>query len=251
MNIRNISLVFTLSLMTTMVFSQIEISDDTQLTEPVKEVSLDILPPLSTTEFFVIANWSRNSRKLIENDNNNGIYADPLGTRGDESFLNTWSFGIGIKQRVHEYLTWEGGITYIQNGEFYLFEGVDTLHSYQTTYSYITMPVKAFFTYGNTVRFYAGGGLVPKMFLNYKQDQVFVDAVNNETTEEFKTQNGFNSFALSAVANIGVQLNLGKKMSVLFMPEYRFQLTTSNEKSDSYKHFNRAIGFNVGLTYGL
>ncbi|MFT6983537.1 MAG: hypothetical protein ACJAUD_002315, partial [Crocinitomicaceae bacterium] len=77
MNITKISLAFALSLMTTMVFSQIEISDDTQSTEPVKEVSLDILPLLSTTEFFVIANWSRNSRKLIENNNNNGIYADP------------------------------------------------------------------------------------------------------------------------------------------------------------------------------
>lgn len=251
MNIRNISLAFTLSLMTTAVFSQIEISDDTQPTEPVKTITLDILPPLSETELFVIANWSRNSRELIENDNNNGIYADPLGARADESFLNTWSFGIGIKQRVHEYLTWEGGITYLQNGETYLFEGPDTLHSYQTTYSYISMPIKAYFTFGRTVRFYAGGGLVPKMFLNYKQDRVWVDAVNNETTEEFKTQNGFNSFALSAVANIGVQLNLGKKISVLFMPEYRFQLSTSNEKSDSYKHFNRAFGFNMGLTYGL
>lgn len=251
MNIRNISLAFALSLMTTMVFSQIEISDGTQTSEPVKQVSLDILPPLSTTEFFVIANWSRNSRRLIENDNNNGVYADPLGTRADESFLNTWSFGIGIKQRVHKYLTWEGGITYLQNGESYLFEAADTLHSYETTYSYITMPIKVYFTYGNTVRFYAGGGLVPKMFLNYKQYRVFVDAVNAETTEAFKTQNGFNTFSLSAVANVGVQLNLGKKVSVLFMPEYRVQLTTSNEKSDSYKHFNRAFGFNMGLTYGL
>jgi len=252
MKIRKISLLFGMSLVTSMVFSQIEISEDTQ-TEAKEEVKeIQILPAKqSTTEFFAIANWSSTNRKLIENDNNGGVFADSLGSRSDETKLNTWSVGIGIRDRIHEYLSWEGGIAYFQNGESYLYEDADTLHSYTTSYSYISMPVKLYFTYGKNVKLLAGGGLVPQMFLKYKQDRRWVDAVDAETTEEFSTNNGYNSFVLSAVANVGVQLNMGKNVSVLFMPEYRVQLTSSYEKQKPYKHFGRALGFNMGLTYLL
>ena len=252
MKIRNISFVLGLSLMATPSFSQIEISDETQNeeTKELDEISI-LLPNESTTEFFVIANWSSTNRKLIENPENDGIYADPLAERAYESSLNTWSVGFGIKDRILPFLTWEGGISYLRNGETYSFEDTDTLHTYTTTYSYISMPIKLYYTYGNNIKLLAGGGVIPQMFLKYKQDRVWVNEVNAETEESFSTQNGYASFVLSAVANIGVQVNLGKKMSVLFMPEYRFQLTTSNIKSSSYQHFSRALGFNMGLTYIL
>ena len=136
----------------------------------------------------------------------------------------------------------------MRNGESYLFEGPDTLHSYTTTYSYISMPVKLYFTYGDNLRLLAGGGLIPQMFLKYKQDRVWINSVNTETKETFTTQNGYNSFVLSAVANVGVQLNMGKKVSLLFMPEYRIQLTSTYEKQAAYRHYNKALGFNMGLT---
>ena len=113
------------------------------------------------------------------------------------------------------------------------------------------MPVKVYYTYGDNIRLYAGGGLIPQMFLKYKQDRVWINSVDTETKETFTTQNGYNSFVLSAVANVGVQLNLGKNVSILFMPEFRMQLTSSYESQASYKHYGRAFGFNMGLTYIL
>lgn len=241
-----------MSLLTSLSFSQIEISEDTQVSETDEEKELQILPTEnSTTEFFVIANWSSTNRKLIENPDNGGLFANPLGEREFETSLSTWSVGIGIRGRGDQYLSWEGGISYLRNGESYSYEDADSTYSYTTSYSYLAMPVKIYFTYGNNIKLLAGGGLVPQMFLNYKQDRVWVNSVNTETKETEETKSGYNSFLLSAVANIGVQLNLGKKVSVLFMPEYRFQLTSSYEKQDSYKHFGNALGFNMGLTYSL
>lgn len=253
MKIRNYILVSVTLLMSTLTFSQIEISEETQKDEvkpkPIKVETL--LLKESTSEFFVIANWSSTNRKLVENPANGGIFADSLGTRADETSLNAWSFGIGIRDRILPYLSWEGGLTYFQNGESYLYEQADTTHSYTSTYRYIGMPVKAYYTYGNNIKFYAGGGLIPQMFIKYEQDRRWVNSVNTETTETFSTQNGYRSFVLSAVANIGVQVNMGRKVSVLFMPEYRIQLISSNVESSPHSHFARAIGFNMGLTYKL
>lgn len=238
---------------TTIVYSQIEISGDVEPMDTLSKAEKRKLVERkkSTTEFFVITNWSSTTRKLIENPTNGGVFAHPLGERENETTLNTWSYGIGIKDRIHEYLTWEGGISFLKNGEQYSYETTDTLFSYTTTYSYISMPVKLYFTYGDNIKLLAGGGLIPQMFLKYKQDRIWINANNTKTTENYSTQNGYNSFVISAVANIGVQVSMGNRASLLFMPEYRIQLSSSNIKESPYKHFGRALGFNIGLSYFL
>ena len=137
-------------------------------------------------------------------------------------------------------------------GESYLFEDTDTSHQYVTTYSYVGMPLKVLFTYGEKdFRFFAGIGIVPQMFVRYQQDREWMTTVDETIKESEKTKSGYNSFVLSAVANVGVQINLGSKASFLFMPEYRYQLVTSYQKQDDYKHFGRALGFNFGLSFAL
>lgn len=225
--------------------TQIEISEETQEKENKQEEVKDYG---GHVEAFVLTNWSSTSRKLIEND---APYGDPLGTRADEDGLNTWSFGLGIRSQVNPYFAWEGGISYLRNGESYSFEDSDTSHNYQTTYSYIAMPFKAYFTIGDQFKLLAGGGVVPQMFLNYKQDREWVDAKNTKTTEEFSTRSGYNSFAISAVFNIGAQLNFGKRTSILFIPEYRIQLSSSYQETSSFKHYGRELGFNIGLSFKL
>ena len=203
----------------------------------------------STAEFFVLANRSKSHRKLIENPANGGVFAEPLDERENEESLNVWSLGVGIRDRILPHLTWEGGITYFQNGESYLFESSDTLHSYESTYKYIGMPIKAYYTYGNDVRLYVGGGIVPQLFTRYEQDRRWENAANTKTQETYTTQNGYRSFVLSAVANIGVQLNMGRNVSILVVPEYRLQLISSNVDTSPYAHFGRSMGVNMGLTY--
>lgn len=226
-----------------MSFAQIEISEETQEVE-------DVILPLDTryTEAYFHAGWASTSRKLVEND---APFGDTLGNRVFEGKLNRWSYGVGFRSRINQYLSWEGGISLLRNGESYLYEAADTMYSYNTTYMYIGMPVKIMFTYGQQIRVYAGGGILPQMFVQYRQDQEWLTTLDYREKNTFTTNNGYNSFVFSLVFNAGVQMDITKNMAMYVMPEFRYQLTSSYEKQADFKHYGRALGLNLGLTYKL
>ncbi len=221
--------------------AQIEIGGE-EAVEPVEGQEDD------ATEIYLVSNWSRTSSLLTESEE---LSAEPLGDREFESFLNSWSFGLGYRTRVNKYLSIQGGISYLRNGESFKYETPDSLFTYNTTYSYIAMPVKALFTYGNEIKVFAGGGLTPQLFSGYRQDLEWKTEKNATGSETIKRKNGYSSFVLSASVNIGVQLKFSKRWALLFMPEYRIQLTDSYEQLDAYDHFGRALGFDLGLTMYL
>lgn len=204
----------------------------------------------SNVEAYFITNWSSTSRLLRENE---GLFSEPLGERANETGLSAWSFGLGIRNQFMEHFALQVGISYMRNGENYSFEATDSdsTFKYQTTYSYIGMPIKGLFTYGKNVKLLAGGGLTPQLFTGYRQEQEWTTSLNARGNETIKRKNGFNNFVLSAALNLGVQLEFGGAWSVVFMPEYRIQLTNSYEKTDPHEHFARALGFDVGLTVKL
>lgn len=247
---QRIATIFFLS-MTFSGLSQIELGGEeepeTVKTEEVKEIK-DKRAQDGSTEVYLVSNWSSTSRKLEMND---APFGDPLGDREFEKSLNKWSFGIGFRNKINEFISVQAGISYMRNGESYLFEESDTLFKYSTTYSYIAMPVKVLYTYGDEIKFLAGGGVTPQLFNGYKQEQEWRDKVNATGDDEISLKNGFSTFVLSAAINVGIQVQFSDNMSLLFMPEYRIQLTDSYEVTDSYNHFGRAIGFDLGLTYKL
>lgn len=212
--------------------------------------TLSILPAeeKSTTSFFTIANWSNTFRKLEVNE---GLFGDSLGARADETSYNRWSFGVGFQSMLTNHLMFEGGMSYMRNGEQYLFSETDTSYIYKSQYSYISMPIKLYYTFGQKLKLIIGGGIIPQMFMGYKQDLTWKSKDKTEGEEIIKTKQGFNSFVISAAANVGVKYEYSPKMSLLFVPEYKTQLNSSFGKIDAYKHFGRSIGFNIGLTYKL
>ena len=226
-----------------MSFAQIEISEETQELENATK-TLDT----RNTEAYFHANWSSTSRKLIENIS---PFGDTLGSRVFEDKLNRWSYGIGFRSRLNDYLSWEGGISLLRNGESYLYEAADTMFTYNTTYMYIGMPVKVLFTYGRQVRLYAGLGVLPQMFVQYRQDQEWLTTLDYREKNTFTTNNGYNSFVFSVVFNVGVQMDITNNMAMYILPEFRYQLTSSYEKQSDFKHYGRALGLNLGLTYKL
>ncbi|MGE5945025.1 MAG: hypothetical protein ACM31G_11875, partial [Flavobacteriales bacterium] len=140
----------------------------------------------SSTEVFIGANWSFTNRIL---NPNKGVFGDSLGTREDEEGLAKWSFAIGVRGKINPFLMWEGGISYLQNGEKYLYEQGDSVYSYNSNYSFVGMPLKLYFTYGQKKwRLQIGAGLIPQMQLRFKQTIRIVDSEKNETTEEIKTK---------------------------------------------------------------
>ncbi len=235
------------------VFSQIEMSKENMAKEEKerkekKAKELIEKDSLSATSLYFNANWSYTPRKLEENE---GLFGDSLGERANETAGNRWSFGLGFRNQLHKYIALEGGIAFMRNSEKYNFEGVDTSYSYVTEYSYLALPIKVYYTYGKDFKFLGGVGITPQMFVRYKQDLNYKTTEGKEESETIKSTTGFSSFVISATVSAGVQIELGKRVSVQVIPEYRIQLNSSNTKQDAYKHYARAIGVNAGIVVRL
>lgn len=224
-------------------FAQIENTPDSmEIQKPVKGADV------YSTEAFFLTNWSVTGRTLTENT---GLFGDTLGVRADETNLNKWSFGIGFRNRITKNLAWEGGISLLRNGESYSFEGTDTSYNYTTTYTYIGMPLKLDYVIGKKLQFIAAVGVIPQMFMSYRQVGTDVNSEDTETTFDIKTKSGYTPFVLSAVFNLGGQLRLSDQVRFFFIPEYRMQLNSTYTDKSSFIHKGHAIGFNMGLSIGL
>lgn len=205
------------------------------------------------TEVIFYANWANTSRVLRPNSANDGLFGAPLGIREDESNLNVWSYGLGFRSAFKENFMWQGGISFMRNGESFDYQATDSdsTFAYQTFYNYVAMPVKVFYKYGSRVNFYGGLGIMPQLFFSYRQEQQWTTTLNAQATETIKTKNGFNTFVLAGTITAGVQLRMNSGTSVFVEPEYRIHLTNSYTEIDSYEHFGRAFGLNFGITYPI
>lgn len=201
--------------------------------------------PTAVSSIYLVSNWSSNNRQL---EMNKAPYGDSLGFRSNETSIGTWSFAIGIRNRINSSFTWDGGVAFNRNGEQYSFEFEDTSYSYTTTYQYIGLPFRLNFNYGKTVEFFAGVGLMPQLFSAYRQD-INWRSGNNSGSEELKSKAGYapNSFVLSGLVNVGLCLHFEKNWSLMVSPELRYQLTSSYNKQDDFVHKNRAYGITFGL----
>ena len=94
-------------------------------------------------------------------------------------------------------------------------------------------------------------GVLPQMFVQYRQDQEWLTTLDYREKNTFTTNNGYNSFVFSVVFNVGVQMDITNNMAMYILPEFRYQLTSSYEKQSDFKHYGRALGLNLGLTYKL
>jgi hypothetical protein len=205
---------------------------------------------LSTTAIYLVANWSNSSRILTENK---GYFGKPLGYRANESPLNTWSFGIGIRSKITKHLLWDGGISFIQNGEQYTYKGTDTTFSYQTRYGYLSMPFRINYTiapFGDRFTFYAGVGLLPQMLFRYQNDSQWTSG-SKSGGESVSTKIGYNSFVISALFNIGLLVKINNKWGCIISPEARIQFNSSYDKNSAYIHKNQSYGITVGLTRNI
>ncbi len=200
------------------------------------------------TSVYLVTNWSSTFRTLTENG---GLFGEPLGKRADETALNTWSFGLGLRNSLNNYLFWDGGIAFYRNGEQYLYTATDTMFAYQTTYNYISMPLRLNAVYGKNVKFSVGAGFIPQMFVSYRQDQQWETTTKSAGKETIKTRSGYNPFVLSAVFNMGIILDFQSNWSLLVSPEARIQLNSSYTNISPYVHKTRTYGITFGLIRGL
>jgi hypothetical protein len=238
--------------------SQILIGGETSATDKNREAKKDkrksdssrLNMPDAGTAIYFSANRSKSFRYL---ESNGELYGDSLGLRANETSLNTWSYGVGIQNQLTKHVMWDGGISFVNNGESYLFTGKDTSYAYQTYYKYISMPLRLNYTYslGSSLKLYVGGGLLPQLFSSYRQERQWTTSKNYKEEETIKTKTGYNTFAISALFNVGFMLNFENNWSLLVSPEARIQFNSSYTTQAEYVHKNRAYGVTFGLVRNL
>jgi len=198
----------------------------------------------ASTSIYFITNYSLNKRLLTENGE---LFGDTLGTRADEFGFSTWSFGVGLQNKLTENFFWDGGIGLYRNGEQYLFEETDTMFAYQNIYNYVVMPIRINAAFGKTFRWGIGTGLMPQMFTGYRQEQQWKTTSSSSGDETIKTKIGYNSFVISALFNASLAIDMSTGWSLLISPEARFQLNTSYGNYSPYIHKSRSYGVSIGL----
>jgi hypothetical protein len=214
-----------------------------------KEVSSSKTIKTKSTEVYAGSNFSISNRILKINE---GLFGKELGERANEQSLNVWSFGLGFRHHFKKPFSLDAGISILQNGESYSFEESDTSFSYQTTYSYIAMPIHFNYTKGERLKIIGGIGLTPQLFTRFKQDQEWKTKTNQEESETISTRTGnYNSFVISGSIQAGVSYYLNQNTSFYCIPEYRMQFNSSYSSNSGYLHYSRVFGINFGLSYLL
>lgn len=217
--------------------------------EPVQPVKSPRVPTigLDETVYFGGVSITQSFRKLEENV---APYGDPIGFRADETPLTKTGFQIGMRNRFHELATYEVGLSWDKYGEKYAFQATedDSSFNYTNTYSYISLPIQAFLTYGKDLRVFIGGGIQPQLAMNHLYEENYSDSLGGNFSRTVRTADRMNGFSLHLLASAGVQWRFSKLFSLYAIPTYGYALTSTLGKQESYKHYVRAWNFRFGLT---
>lgn len=229
---------------TSISFSQIE-SDGDKISKKIKK---EVVGPSSTTQLFIGMTPSYTFRTLEPND---GLFGKPVGEREFEEGKWVTSFNMGVRSALTDNIGFEFGIGFNREREFYLFEDVDTMYQYTSTYNYLNFPLKLSFSTPGRISFYSAAGIAPKVFFNQKQEITFNNGTGFEETEERIIKDGFNTMLIDVIVNAGIRLNATESWGAYILPEFRYQLNNTYDKQAPLKRHPYAIGIQFGLEFSL
>ena len=185
-------------------------------------------------------------RTLSSNDN---FIPTPLGERANEIPLSAWSHQLGICVGLSRHVYLDGGVSWLQNGEAYTFESLDSdsSYNYQTRYRYLALPLQLKIAFGDQFKFYGGVGIVPALYQGYKQELQWTNPLGAKYDEVVKINNTMNSFIFSGLGSIGIEAQMDNNYTVRFGALYRRQLNNSYSPYEAYVHKSFGWGLNFGL----
>jgi hypothetical protein len=196
---------------------------------------------------FIGAGHSFGSHKI---EPNGDLFGRPLGIRAEEKMVNRWTYHAGIRNRVHRYLTIEGGLSIDRYGESYAFksETTDSAYSYDRKYNMLTLPIQVYFTYGKQVQFLAGAGIQPYIPLSMKTKTTIINSINNDISpDETSTIEGLNSAGINLMFSAGVQYRFSKYASLYVIPSYSLGLTNIYGRQEPHKEWLNALNIRFGV----
>jgi len=190
------------------------------------------------------------NRKLTPNVS---PYGAQLGIRAAEDGFKTWSYQIGVRNRVSKWLSYDAGLAIDRAGESFSFAATDTdsTYSYTSRYTYYALPMQVFLTYGKDFRFFVGGGIQPELFAGFKQEQKWTTATNTQRSQDVESEKGFNPFGLGVLASAGVQWRLGNTTSLYCVPTMMWNLVNTYDQQADYIHKARTFNLKFGLVFHI
>lgn len=248
---RFFSILTILLFVNTFAIAQIESG---KVTKPVQKPSQEQKKPVKDVNYtpasvlYVGGGVGSTFRSLTINE---GLFAKPLGERANEESTIVGAASVGIRNRISRSFFLDFGLAYASNGERYSFSGTDTSHTYRTVYNHLAIPLKVQYVAGKRVKFIGGFGVQPQLFLSSNRKSSWVDSENIESTATEKLNKTMNFFTLSAIANAGIEWQVGAMTSIYLMPEFRYQFTNSYTKQSPYIHTGIYYGVQLGLSFGL
>jgi hypothetical protein len=189
-------------------------------------------------------------RNLVSNDD---FLPTPLGERANETQLSVWSHQLGICIGLSKYFYFDGGVSWLQNGEAYAFSALDSdsSYTYQTRYRYLALPLQLKTTFGKKVKLYTGVGVVPALYQGYKQEIQWTNPLGAKYDDVIKVNNAMNSFTLSWIGSIGLEAELKNNYAFRLGGLYRYQLNNSYNPYEAFVHQSFGWGINIGISKSL
>jgi len=201
----------------------------------------------TNSKFYIEASYVVSFRTLESNIN---FLNTPLGERVNETKLPIWNYTFGMTVPISKLVYFDGGMSILRNGEQYSWESTtsDSSFNYQTNYNYLALPLQLKIQGGNKFKYFIGAGIVPQIYLSYKQEQQWTDSLGSKRNKKETVNNENNSFAFSWIVSAGIELEFENKFGLRLSANYRSQLNNTYTKYNDYIHKANAIGFNLALT---
>jgi len=206
----------------------------------------------SNTSYYLGAGRNNSFRVLQENDE---PYGRPLGNRENETKLKIWSYEIGMRSQLNNYLQLDGGVAIERFGEQYSATGPtelgDSTFSYTSKYAFISLPIQLYGTLGDDFKLYGGGGISPGIVSAFNQEITRLDSLGSTKTTTSNKPEKLNSFILSARLSAGLQWKWNKNLGIYMNYTYLFGLTSTYNKQNPYEHYARYGCLRFGITFEM
>lgn len=197
---------------------------------------------------FIGAGYSIGSHRLAENGD---LFGKPIGKRADEKMENRWTYQVGVRNRIHKFLSFEAGLSIDRYGESYTYDSPtsDSAYSYDRTYNMLALPIQVYFTYGKRVQFLAGAGIQPFIPMGMRTSVTIKDSLGNNVSpkDDSKTIEGLSGAGINVLFSAGLQYRFSKYASVYAIPCYSIGLTNIYGKQEPHKEWLDALNIRFGL----
>lgn len=205
---------------------------------------------IPTSEFYLGGSVGLSSRMLSENQ---GLFGKPVGERVNEKSIFTGGATIGFRNQIKRNWWIDFGASLAKNGESYDFQSSsnDSSYTYKTNYTHFAIPIKVQYISAGRVKFIAGIGLQPQLFMSYNQKINFTDSLNVGSEMTIKENKQINFFTLAAIGNVGISWQIKPRVFIYVLPELRMQLNSSFQKQSAYIHKGLFIGVQTGFSFGI